>query len=284
MPDKPPDQSEAPHAGQRLTRADVERLIAEHGGPEGLDLRGADLQHSDLRKLDLHEADLREANLNGALLQEAVLEGAKLDNAHLVGGADLRGAWLEGASLQGARLWRANLQAAELVGANLREADLTWSNLSSADLRRANLEAARLCGAHLLGAYLEWARLRHVYLHGVGLGNVTHPNTGRTVATDLANADWGDYVIGEELAGEFEQAEAVYRMLKEWHRQHGHYDVASEFTYRENVVRTKAMGQQATQEWDKVNQQARKELQALTKSWGDLIAPLRERWMRLIHR
>ena len=38
------EEAEAPppHAGERLTREDVLRLIEEHGGPEGLDLRGAD--------------------------------------------------------------------------------------------------------------------------------------------------------------------------------------------------------------------------------------------------
>jgi hypothetical protein len=38
-PEAPP-----PHAGERLTREDVLRLIEEHGGSEGLDLREANLQ------------------------------------------------------------------------------------------------------------------------------------------------------------------------------------------------------------------------------------------------
>ena len=39
---------EPPQAGERLTRHDVKRLIEEHGGPEGLDLRQADLRQAHL--------------------------------------------------------------------------------------------------------------------------------------------------------------------------------------------------------------------------------------------
>src|SRR5262249_5225607 len=108
-----------PFKGMRLTRADVEWLLATHDGSrgpimwdderqrsrEGLDLRGADLREANRRGLPLarlrgglagatdeqcdeaavhlERADLRMAHLEGAELREAHLERALLDNAHL---------------------------------------------------------------------------------------------------------------------------------------------------------------------------------------------------------
>ena len=77
----------APYAGQRLSRDDVLRIMAESranpafqeqlGVPiptaEGSDLRFADLSFADLRSADLRSADLRSANLRSADLRSANL-------------------------------------------------------------------------------------------------------------------------------------------------------------------------------------------------------------------
>jgi hypothetical protein len=120
-----------PHAGKRLTREDVERLIEEHGGPEDLELQGADLHEADLGELDLHGADLSGANLQGARLFSASLRGA-----HLVA-ANLRRA-----DLFLADLWRADLSGANLEGADLRQGDLRRVRLAEASLRDAKLDEA----------------------------------------------------------------------------------------------------------------------------------------------
>jgi hypothetical protein len=146
-PERPP-----PHAGKRLTREDVLRLIEEHGGPEGLDLRWKKLEKAFLLGLDLH-----------------------------------------GASLFGA----------DLPGADLRLADLQSARLQQADLRRASLAYAELQAAKLEGA------------------------------------KWGDYVLGEEIAGDFGEAASAYRALKQRHTELGIYDVAGEFHYREMEARRK---------------------------------------------
>ena len=120
-------------SGQRLTREDVERIIAE---------ARRDGRRPDLRGADLRGADLREANL--------------------------RGANLSGADLSGADLCWANLREADLRWANLREADLRWANLCEADLSGADL-----CGANLSGADLRGANLRGANLRGaIGLSGV----------------------------------------------------------------------------------------------------------------
>jgi hypothetical protein len=128
-----------PHAGERLTREDVLRLIEEHGGPEDLDLSYADLP----------EADLWDANLQKAFLVRANLQGAVLT------GANLQRTELWHADLQGADLWNANLQKARAWSANLQEADLRHADLQGADLRRADLRRARLAYAALRDSNLE---------------------------------------------------------------------------------------------------------------------------------
>ena len=182
----------APHAGERLSRNDVLRLIEERGRPEGLDLRTADLSGADLSDLDV-----REANLDGANLEQAYLTRA-----------DLRGASFLGSNLHGAMLLGANLQGASLAGANLEEAALFDANLQEAHLRQARLQHAYLGGASLRDANLEGAR-------------------------------WGDYKVGEEIAGDFSPAASVYRTLKQRHTEAGMYDIAGEFFYREMEARRK---------------------------------------------
>jgi len=188
------DEAEAkpPHAGERLTREDVLRLIEEHGGPELLDLRQADLREVDLSRLDLHGANLMSANLQGTHLWQTNLRGASLL------GADLQAAEVSLANLQGATLYRANLEGAALSHANLQQADL----------RYAKLQGARLRAAHLRD-------------------------------TNLEGAKWGDYVLGDEIRGNFGGAASVYRALKQWHTDAGMYDIAGEFFFREMEARRK---------------------------------------------
>ena len=127
-------------SGQRLTREDVERIIAE--------------ARRDGRRPDLRGADLREADLRGADLRWADLSGADLC------GADLRGANLRWANLRWANLREADLRWANLREANLREADLSGADLCGANLREANLRGANLRGADLREADLSGANLR----------------------------------------------------------------------------------------------------------------------------
>src|SRR5216684_7275131 len=206
-----------PFKGIKLDRADVEWLLATHrGGPvkwsderkrerEGLDVRGADLQHADLHGLPLtrlrgglpfHKwldvteeqrrlaavlmrgANLWKAQLEGADLSEAQLEGADLSGAQLKGadlsraqlkGADLSEAQLEGASFIGAQLKGADLTHAQLEGADLRSAQLEGASLSEAQLRGANLWKAQLEGANLSKAQLKGVNLSEAQLKGVNL-------------------------------------------------------------------------------------------------------------------
>lgn len=205
-----------------LTRHDVERLIEEHGGPEGLDLSGRHLRQAPLSRLDLHGAHLEWANLHEARLDRANLQDACLQAAQLGGAglyqANLQRAALSDANLQGAVLTRADLNAAELPWANLQGARLWGSNLQRARLHEADLHAADLRRADLRQARLAYADLRDANLEG---------------------ANWGDYVLGEEIEGDFGDAASAYRALKQRHAEAGMYDIAGEFHYREMEARRK---------------------------------------------
>jgi uncharacterized protein YjbI with pentapeptide repeats len=172
-----------PYKGIKLTRADVEWLLATHDngrGPvvwadsnqrirQGLDLRGANLYQVDLSYLPL-------ANMCGGLsiewspglvntLWKAImhLEETNLTKAHLEG-AILRDAHLDQANLDGVYMERVNLNFAYLEGAFLAGADLQGSSLFAAHLERANFHLALLRGANLRRARFEGAVLEKVSL------------------------------------------------------------------------------------------------------------------------
>ncbi len=105
-----------PFKGTKLDRADVEWLLATYdGGPvkwsdekererEGLDVRGADLQHADLRQLPL-------TRLRGGLTFDewrTATEEQRSSAVVLMRGANLSGAQLAGADLIGAQLNASN--------------------------------------------------------------------------------------------------------------------------------------------------------------------------------
>ena len=153
------EQGIYPFKDMRLSRADVEWLLATHAvigtvdwkdvllrEHEGIDVRGANLAHTDLSYLPL--ALLRgglnyrewehatEEQRNGAAVR---LEGADLKDASLKG-ASLRGAHLEGAYLRWVQFEGADLMCASLEGAYLR-----FALMEKAHLRDACLERADLC-------------------------------------------------------------------------------------------------------------------------------------------
>jgi uncharacterized protein YjbI with pentapeptide repeats len=173
-----------PFAGQTLSRADVEWLLATHEsnrGPiewgdetqrsrEGLDLRGADLRRADLRGLPL--ARLRGGSSGGTEEQQEQaairLDGANLAGAQLQG-AELRQGRLENADLRKAALDTANLAGASLIGADLREAQGPAADLRKARLQDADLREASFLGARLQEAQCERARFGSARLEGANL-------------------------------------------------------------------------------------------------------------------
>ncbi len=170
-----------PFKGVKLSRADVEWLLATHEsggsrGPvdwsdesqrtrEGIDLCGADLSYLDLRHLPL-------ARLRGGLsLDQHPSKEERNKAAILLKGADLRYAHLEGANLY----W-----------ADLRDADLWRARVEEASLNRARLQ-----GAYLIEAHLEHTDLSRAQLEGVQLENVLWSDE-QGIGPLLADAQWGN--------------------------------------------------------------------------------------------
>lgn len=161
-----------PFKEMRLTRADVEWLLATHEqgrGPvdwsdllqherQGIDLRGADLRHVNLRGLPL-------ACLRGGLTQEewvaTTLEQRAQAGVHLEH-ADLSEAHMEGVLLRGAFLQNASLRLTHLEQATLFQAHLERAYLRKAHLEGANMMYVNLEGTYLRKAWLTGADLRHV--------------------------------------------------------------------------------------------------------------------------
>ena len=193
-----------PFKGMKLSRADVEWLLAMHingqrladendwrqPGPDGLDVRGADLRHVDLSALPLtrlraglkyHEwinanaqqramavvrmegADLHWTHLEGAYFCEAHLEGADLREAHLEG-AHFREAHLEGALLRGAHLDGTSLHNTHVEGSDLRGAFFTSATnllgicLSNGKFGTASLEGVRWNDVEL--SVVDWTQVK----------------------------------------------------------------------------------------------------------------------------
>jgi uncharacterized protein YjbI with pentapeptide repeats len=174
-----------------LTRADIEWLLTTHEqghGPiewskpeqrarEGIDLRGARMEHVDLRNLPI-------ACLRGGLTQEewvgATLEQRDQAGVHLER-ADLSGAHLEGAILRGAFL-----QDATLRGTFLAEAVLFQAHLERAYLRQAHLERANMMYAHLEGTYL-----RKAWLMGTDLRQAICDHATNLERVTFTDPQWG---------------------------------------------------------------------------------------------
>jgi uncharacterized protein YjbI with pentapeptide repeats len=209
-----------PFRGMKLSRADVEWLLATHEngqGPvdwtdqsqrdrKGLDLRGADLSQEDLSDLPLarmlgglppkwKRRDEKQRNMAAVYMQKAdlrrtQLQGAELDFAQLQK-VDLRRAQLQKANLLGAQLQAANLQEVQL-----QEATLLWAKMEEANLHGAQLQKARLGGTNLRGASLHSAQLQGVFLHLAQLDGVDL--RGATLADEtyepprLADVRWGE--------------------------------------------------------------------------------------------
>lgn len=194
-----------------LKREDVLRLIQENGDKaEGLDLSGKEFADGiDLSRLDLQ-------------------------------GIILIGSMLRGAHLKEVNLRDANLEGAFLAGANLEEASLTDANLEEAILMDANLKGAFLMFVHLKGAFLGGAHLKETFLGGAYLEGVDLRGAQFFPETRLEEAGWGSFILGEESDRSFGVAAATYRRLKMWYTEHGLYDVAGKFFYREMEAKRKA--------------------------------------------
>jgi uncharacterized protein YjbI with pentapeptide repeats len=254
-----------PFKNIKLTRADVEWLLATHEngrGPVdlsdeqqrerlGLDLRGADLRQVDLRNLPL-------ARLYGGLTrnewQLTTLDQRDMAGVHLER-ADLSGTHLERAILRGA-----HLEGATLRGAYLQEAILFRAYLKDAYLRKAHLEDASLKDAYLEGAYIPEACLQGVDLRGAYFDSATFLedtklNDEKFGCASLVDVHWGDVnlsvvdwkqvtVLGDE-AKSHKQVTSWGEVKTKWKRQEEYQAAVRANRQLANAMRTQGMNEEA---------------------------------------
>ncbi|MFC2022053.1 pentapeptide repeat-containing protein [Chloroflexota bacterium] len=230
-----------------FTREDVLRLIEENGGrAEGLDLsekvfvEQIDLSDLDLSGIKLTNLRLFRANFTGSNLERATMQKASLGYATF-NPLNSKGASLKGVDLRWANLHDAEFRGADLTVAQFQETpvqavvhppepqskllELLPASLERTDLRGANLFLANFKGCYFYGTKLEGAFIRGANIY----------------EAHLEDADWGNYKIGEESKKEeLHFAESIYRRLKQWYTEHGMYDIAGKFFYREMEAKRKA--------------------------------------------
>ena len=135
------------------------------------------------------KARLEEWAQGGESMEGFVLRFARLEGIHL-------------ASSTGRDLRRANLFRARLQGASMYNIDLRDSVLLKADLAGANLNEARMEGADLLGANIAGTKLERV---------IWGPEAVQEAQARAAHASGN----GEEAMAKYEEAEEVYRALRQ---------------------------------------------------------------------
>jgi hypothetical protein len=218
-------------------------LIEANGGPEGLDLSGADLSGITLTGQDLHGIKL-----------------ARWDNEH--------NKWIA-ANLTDSTLWAVNLSNAKLCGvsfvrANLRDADLPGADLASADFRgatlfHADLSEANIGGVDLSGSDLRKARLSQVDLRDAKSLEGIQLHQARFDRTRL-NRDQLGIVIGDEPPkGSYAQARGAYLALKHNFEDLGDYEAAN-WAYR------KERRMEKREAWEKARGALRE------RDWGPFVS------------
>lgn len=259
-----------PFKGVKLSRADVEWLLAargnEHELPDwnskryvSIDLRGADLRQVDPHGLPLarlhgglgwkqwnvatvEQRDIAGIHLEGAILREAHLEGAFLRNAHLEG-ADLALTHLEGAHLRNAHLEGTDLFRAHLEGAGLRE-----TCLAGADLRLVFFDHATSLNQTILGDEKHgFISLVDAHWDSVNLSLIDWRSVkmlGEERKIKQFNATGGKAKDNGKLLTLYHEAVRANRQLAVVLQNQGLNEEAVRFAYRAQILQRKTLWKQ----------------------------------------
>ncbi len=238
-----------PFGGVKLSRADVEWLLATHEngrGPvdwhdpnqrnrKGLDLRGADLRLTRLHYLPLACMQGGFEDLTQEIRKVDFDRDMSLGDEIRIAAVHLEGANLFGSQLEEANLYEAHLEGTELGYTKLLEAKLTGAymqkaSLVEADLRNANLFGAHLEGANLQLAYLGGAKLDHAYLDNSTvlsntvlvdkqIGSVSLQGVN-WAGTDLTGINWKPMkMLGNELEARQSKKSLIDEMGTEYQKK-----------------------------------------------------------------
>lgn len=127
--------------------------------------------------------------------------------------------------------YKIDLRGVNFHGFILKKADLSGANLEGVDLSFAKLEGANLSFTNLKGANLAFAHLEGADLFSIELSS----------ETKLADVKWGNYILDEKEKWRLGPVENGYRRLKQWYTEHGMYDIAGQFFFREMTIKRKLL-------------------------------------------
>jgi uncharacterized protein YjbI with pentapeptide repeats len=233
-------QGRYPFTNVKLTRADIEWLLAQHkehsqDKQKGLDLRGANLRRANLSHLPL--TGLRagidwDDSIDAASTTQVVeaasahFEGASLDWTQLED-ACLDGAHFEGASLYEAYLQNATLSFAQLQGSDLSQAQLDKANLYGACLEQTYLRRACLTGATLAHAKMTGADLKFANMPEADLDDVEARGVNFCKANLKGAKFFRAHLGGADLSeAHLEDATCMYADMQNTNLTHAHLEGA----------------------------------------------------------
>jgi uncharacterized protein YjbI with pentapeptide repeats len=187
-------------SGTSLSRADIEKLIAQTGGPlvfEACDLDGADLSRLELQDAEFRNCSLLETSFYAARLSrskwhrcrggQADFESADMVDVRVVGCDFNNTTWRR------AKMASATFSECKLTGASFEEVghlglSFEQSRLVGADLRRLSFRKARLVGLDFQDADLSGCDFREAIFEDCSIRNA-HMRDARFDGADLRGAD-----------------------------------------------------------------------------------------------
>ena len=144
-----------------------------------------------------------------------------------------------------------DLSDLDLSGIILQDVWLINAHLERSNLLVADLQRARLWECHLEDAVLIRTNLKYTWQSGTHLEGVRLQGAKFSSETSLDDANWGRYIIGEEIIGRYDQAQHIYLRLKMWYNNAGLYDEAGKFFFREMTAKRKQFWWGGYLEWMK---------------------------------
>lgn len=241
-----------PFRGIKLSRADIEWLLATHKEQQSIDEDST--YRPNIARLDLRGADLRSVDLQGLPLSHLCASLNRNDSID----ATLEQRHMAKVHLEGANLSFSHLEGAYLAHAFLIGANLSFTHLDNADLYRAHLE-----NAHLKGTCLEGASLRGCFfnaettLYDAKLNGVSIADT-HWHDMNLSRIDWDQVTeLGDEIEARrpdrwdgkkktkrekiifYETAARANRQLAAALETQGMNGVAAKFVYHSQLIERK---------------------------------------------
>ena len=248
-------------SGAMLKRAHLTGVLGRSARFDGALIEEADFVRADLsgarfRAVAGGQANFAEAMLEDADFADAALRFSRFPKA-LLDGASFAGADLWGADLAGADADDTDFRGARLDEANLSDVNLTQSDFEGASLTKARLVGSRLRGANLTGAKLDGADLSRADLSDTNLVRLnlsscklTHVRfAGAWLSGTRMRVEQLGGAVGEEIAGEYEAAQASYLALEQNLQGIGSHEAASWAYKRRRRMGRYLAGAQAQEAW-----------------------------------